>query len=209
MNLPRIRLTLGIRLHYRKYWDLWNFSHNAVPAESVATPHVMQSTTIVHNAQCINTSHNSDFQNIGSVTDVYGLYGGGNFDGLEFLNGFILLDAQFDSFAQDPDRQCILEHVLKRLRDWVDNPKMKERIFWLCGPAGTGITTWHVNCPAVTSISEISGFRTSHRLGGVSTTSMTANIMRYIAMRSSSANVCSLHSSDHYYAPSSNNLIEL
>ncbi|KIL65410.1 hypothetical protein M378DRAFT_76982, partial [Amanita muscaria Koide BX008] len=49
--------------------------------------------------------------------------------------------AQFDSSAQDPDRRChpgTRENVLNRLRYWIDNPKAKERIFWLFGPAGAG-----------------------------------------------------------------------
>ncbi|KIL65460.1 hypothetical protein M378DRAFT_60868, partial [Amanita muscaria Koide BX008] len=43
--------------------------------------------------------------------------------------------------VQDPDRQChpgTRENVLKRLRDWADNPKAKERISWLYGPPGAG-----------------------------------------------------------------------
>ena len=61
--------------------------------------------------------------------------------GLQNLTGFISFDAQFDSSAQDPDRQChpgTRQNVLKRLRDWADNPKAKERIFWLYGPAAAG-----------------------------------------------------------------------
>ncbi|KIL59826.1 hypothetical protein M378DRAFT_34379, partial [Amanita muscaria Koide BX008] len=49
----------------------------------------------------------------------------------------------FDSFAQDPDGRChpgTRKKVLKRLRDWVDNPNATERIFWLYGPAGAGKT---------------------------------------------------------------------
>ncbi|KAM6496463.1 hypothetical protein JOM56_009169, partial [Amanita muscaria] len=93
-------------------------------------------------------------QNIGSVTNVYG----GGTDGapwfvlyslfdliirqdLEGLKESVSFDAQFDSSAQDPDRQChpgTRQNVLKRLRDWFDNPSSTERIFWLYGPAGAG-----------------------------------------------------------------------
>ncbi|KIL55406.1 hypothetical protein M378DRAFT_49492, partial [Amanita muscaria Koide BX008] len=61
--------------------------------------------------------------------------------GLDILNGFVSFEAQFDSSAQDPDRRCYpgtRQNVLKRLRDWADNPKMKERICWLHGPVGAG-----------------------------------------------------------------------
>ncbi|KAM6496467.1 hypothetical protein JOM56_009173, partial [Amanita muscaria] len=61
--------------------------------------------------------------------------------GLQHLNGFISFDAQCDSSAQDPDRQChpgTRQNVLKRLGDWFDNPKSTERIAWLYGPAGAG-----------------------------------------------------------------------
>ncbi|KIL54786.1 hypothetical protein M378DRAFT_91929, partial [Amanita muscaria Koide BX008] len=61
--------------------------------------------------------------------------------GLQHLNGFISFDAQCDSSAQDPDRQChpgTRQNVLKRLRDWFDNPNSTERIAWLYGPAGAG-----------------------------------------------------------------------
>ncbi|KIL56000.1 hypothetical protein M378DRAFT_53118, partial [Amanita muscaria Koide BX008] len=60
---------------------------------------------------------------------------------LEGLKESVSFDAQFDSSAQDPDRQChpgTRQNVLKRLRDWFDNPSSTERIFWLYGPAGAG-----------------------------------------------------------------------
>ncbi|KAM6501380.1 hypothetical protein JOM56_004394 [Amanita muscaria] len=65
----------------------------------------------------------------------------GEKDGLEKLESFVSFEAQFDSSAQDPNRRChpgTRENVLKRLQDWVDNPKSIERIFWLYGPAGAG-----------------------------------------------------------------------
>ncbi|KIL58953.1 hypothetical protein M378DRAFT_169930 [Amanita muscaria Koide BX008] len=99
----------------------------------------MQSNTFFQSAQGVNISGNPNFHNqsIGSVTNVYG----GGTDGMQNLNGFISFDAQFDSSAQDPDRQCHPEtrqNVLKRLGDWFDNPNSTERISWLHGPAGAG-----------------------------------------------------------------------
>ncbi|KAM6496458.1 hypothetical protein JOM56_009164 [Amanita muscaria] len=101
----------------------------------------MQSNAFFQNAQGVNISGNPNFhnQNIGSVTNVYG--GGTDDAGLHRLNGFVSFDAQFDSSAQDPDRQChpgTRQNVLKRLEDWFDDPNSTERIFWLYGPAGAG-----------------------------------------------------------------------
>ncbi|KIL55411.1 hypothetical protein M378DRAFT_173668, partial [Amanita muscaria Koide BX008] len=100
-------------------------------------PDVMQSNTFFQSAQGVNISGNPNFHNQYNVTNVYG----GGIDGLQYLNGFISVDAQFDSSAQDPDRQChpgTRQNVLKRLRDWFDNPNPTERISWLYGPAGAG-----------------------------------------------------------------------
>ncbi|KIL54398.1 hypothetical protein M378DRAFT_92623, partial [Amanita muscaria Koide BX008] len=30
------------------------------------------------------------------------------------------------------------QYVLKRIRDWIDNPRVTEPVFWLHGPAGIG-----------------------------------------------------------------------
>ncbi|KAM6496460.1 hypothetical protein JOM56_009166 [Amanita muscaria] len=101
----------------------------------------MQSNAFFQSAQGVNISGNPNFhnQNIGSVTNVYG--GGTDDAGLHHLNGFVSFDAQFDSSAQDPDRQChpgTRQNVLKRLEDWFNDPNSTERIFWLYGPAGAG-----------------------------------------------------------------------
>ncbi|KIL57228.1 hypothetical protein M378DRAFT_171958 [Amanita muscaria Koide BX008] len=102
---------------------------------SIAAPDVMQSNAFFQNAHHFNLSGNPYFQN--NVTHV----NVGGIDGLQYLNGSISLDAQFDSSVQDPDRQChpgTRQTVLKRLRDWFDNPNPTERISWLYGPAGAG-----------------------------------------------------------------------
>ncbi|KAM6502772.1 hypothetical protein JOM56_002749, partial [Amanita muscaria] len=43
--------------------------------------------------------------------------------------------------AQDPERIChpgTRQNVLKRMKDWIDDPSSTERITWLHGPAGAG-----------------------------------------------------------------------
>ncbi|KIL58956.1 hypothetical protein M378DRAFT_285071 [Amanita muscaria Koide BX008] len=116
-----------------------HLSRTAVLAEAATTPDVMQSNAFFQNAHGFNVSGNPSFQNqnIGSVTNVYG----GGTNGLETLKGAVSFNAQFDSSAQDPNRRChpgTRQNVLKRLRDWFDNPNPTERIFWLYGPAGAG-----------------------------------------------------------------------
>ncbi|KAM6497634.1 hypothetical protein JOM56_005582 [Amanita muscaria] len=62
---------------------------------------------------------------------------GGTYDIPEFVS----FNAIHDSSAQDPTRLVhpgTRQHVLKRIRDWIDNPRATELIFWLHGPAGVG-----------------------------------------------------------------------
>ncbi|KIL62508.1 hypothetical protein M378DRAFT_55148, partial [Amanita muscaria Koide BX008] len=49
--------------------------------------------------------------------------------------------AQIDSSAQDPERIChpgTRQNVLRRMKDWINDPSSTERIFWVHGPAGAG-----------------------------------------------------------------------
>ncbi|KIL62503.1 hypothetical protein M378DRAFT_36011, partial [Amanita muscaria Koide BX008] len=60
---------------------------------------------------------------------------------LEKMERFVSFSAQFDSSAQDPERIChpgTRQSVLKRMKDWIDDPSSTERIFWVHGPAGAG-----------------------------------------------------------------------
>ncbi|KIL56539.1 hypothetical protein M378DRAFT_17003 [Amanita muscaria Koide BX008] len=58
---------------------------------------------------------------------------------------FVCRPTRLESAAeQDPDRRFhpgTPETVLKRLRDWFDNPNPRDRITWLHGPAGAGKST--------------------------------------------------------------------
>ncbi|KIL59141.1 hypothetical protein M378DRAFT_56659, partial [Amanita muscaria Koide BX008] len=61
--------------------------------------------------------------------------------GLERLEKVVSFAALHDSAEQDPDRRChpgTRENVLRRFRDWFDNPNSIDCIFWLHGPAGAG-----------------------------------------------------------------------
>ncbi|KAM6496479.1 hypothetical protein JOM56_009185 [Amanita muscaria] len=95
----------------------------------------MQSNALFQNAHHFNLSGNPNFQN--NVTNVFGE----GMDGWQILREHVSFNALHDSYVQDPSCQChpgTRENVLKRLRDWVDNPTPTERIFWLYGPAGAG-----------------------------------------------------------------------
>ncbi|KAM6492677.1 hypothetical protein JOM56_012401, partial [Amanita muscaria] len=113
------------------------FPHTAVQAdlsEPVVAPVAMH-------LQGAHISGNTRLTNVRGdyVTSTVNNYGETN--GLKELKKFVSFEAQFDSSAQDPNRQChpgTRKNVLKRLRDWVDNPNSTERIFWLHGPAGAG-----------------------------------------------------------------------
>ncbi|KAM6499301.1 hypothetical protein JOM56_004809, partial [Amanita muscaria] len=90
----------------------------------------------------VNMSGKPRFTNIsvskGKLTTV-NYYGGTH--GLENLKEFVSFAALHDSAEQDPDRCChpgTRKAVLRRLRDWFDNPNPTDGIFWLHGPAGAG-----------------------------------------------------------------------
>ncbi|KAM6499440.1 hypothetical protein JOM56_004948, partial [Amanita muscaria] len=55
---------------------------------------------------------------------------------LESLQGSVSFAALHNSAEQDPYRRChpgTRENVLRRLRHWIDNPNLTDRIFWLYG----------------------------------------------------------------------------
>ncbi|KAM6502605.1 hypothetical protein JOM56_002582, partial [Amanita muscaria] len=57
------------------------------------------------------------------------------------MEKYVSFPAQFDSSAQDPERIChsgTRQNVLKRMKDWIDDPSSTEPIFWVHGPAGAG-----------------------------------------------------------------------
>ncbi|KIL62486.1 hypothetical protein M378DRAFT_28954, partial [Amanita muscaria Koide BX008] len=61
--------------------------------------------------------------------------------GMEQMKSFVSFSAQIDSSAQDPERIChpgTRQNVLRRMKDWFDDPNSTERIFWVHGPAGAG-----------------------------------------------------------------------
>ncbi|KIL61225.1 hypothetical protein M378DRAFT_82780, partial [Amanita muscaria Koide BX008] len=63
------------------------------------------------------------------------------FPDIPILSKSVLFKAIHDSSAQDPTRRVhpgTRQYVLKRIRDWIDNPRATEPIFWLHGPAGIG-----------------------------------------------------------------------
>ncbi|KAM6494515.1 hypothetical protein JOM56_010876 [Amanita muscaria] len=106
-------------------------SHTPVPSEST-------SAAQFQGAHGFSISGNPNFTNIGSMTHVNN-YGGSN--ALEHAEKFVSFDAIHDSAVQDPDRKChpgTRVVVLKRMRNWIDNPSAAERVFWMHGPAGAG-----------------------------------------------------------------------
>ncbi|KAM6502753.1 hypothetical protein JOM56_002730 [Amanita muscaria] len=57
------------------------------------------------------------------------------------MEKFVSFTAQVDSSAEDPERIChpgTRQNVLRRMKDWFDDPNSTERIFWVHGPAGAG-----------------------------------------------------------------------
>ncbi|KIL68793.1 hypothetical protein M378DRAFT_829379 [Amanita muscaria Koide BX008] len=57
------------------------------------------------------------------------------------MEKYVSFTAQFDSSAQDPERIChpgTRQNVLKRMKDWIDDPSSTESIFWVHGPVGAG-----------------------------------------------------------------------
>ncbi|KAM6497629.1 hypothetical protein JOM56_005577 [Amanita muscaria] len=65
---------------------------------------------------------------------------GGTYD-IPNLNKYVSFNAIHDSSAQDPTRRVhpgTRQYALKRIRDWIDNPRATKPIFWLHGPAGIG-----------------------------------------------------------------------
>ncbi|KIL58617.1 hypothetical protein M378DRAFT_310658 [Amanita muscaria Koide BX008] len=110
--------------------------HNIITtfAERVAVPVATQ----LQGAQKLSVGSNPRFTNIG-VNNSVNYYGGAH--GLEKLENFVSFAALHDSAEQDPDCRChpgTRKIVLRRLRDWFDNPNPTDRITWLHGPAGAG-----------------------------------------------------------------------
>ncbi|KAM6499347.1 hypothetical protein JOM56_004855 [Amanita muscaria] len=109
---------------------------------SLNPPATVPMATQFQGAHGVNISGNTRFTNIGmntgNLTTVYN-YGGTH--GLEKLEKFVSFAALHDSAEQDPDRRChpgTRKTVLRRLRDWFDNPDPTDPIIWLHGPAGAG-----------------------------------------------------------------------
>ncbi|KAM6502775.1 hypothetical protein JOM56_002752 [Amanita muscaria] len=93
-------------------------------------------------AQNVHIGGNSRLMNIAgdNVTNVV-KYDGTQAHGLEKMEKFVSFTAQVDSSAQDPERIChpgTRQNVLKRMKDWIDDPSSTERIAWLHGAAGAG-----------------------------------------------------------------------
>ncbi|KAM6490075.1 hypothetical protein JOM56_014487 [Amanita muscaria] len=114
--------------------------HIAVPSEPQVTQ--FPQSHMFQNAQKVDIGGNAKFTNIAGkkVTNVFNHWHDGA-HGLEKLENFVSFTAQFDSSAQDPERIChpgTRQNVLKRMKDWIDNPSSTARIFWLHGPAGAG-----------------------------------------------------------------------
>ncbi|KAM6497676.1 hypothetical protein JOM56_005624 [Amanita muscaria] len=97
-------------------------------------------TSQLHGAHHFTIGGNPNFENIGVKNEYnYGNHGGTY--GIAILKEFVSFQALHDSFAQDPTRRVhpgTRQYVLKRIRGWFDASSTKERIFWLCGPAGVG-----------------------------------------------------------------------
>ncbi|KAF8347619.1 hypothetical protein F5887DRAFT_1100123, partial [Amanita rubescens] len=85
-----------------------------------------------HDFQISNSQFNDFSQNIYYPKE--GTY-------LEYLRKYISEGALHDSMARFPPPRChpkTREKVLKTITDWVKNPRARERIMWLNGPAGAG-----------------------------------------------------------------------
>ncbi|KAM6492879.1 hypothetical protein JOM56_011013 [Amanita muscaria] len=86
-------------------------------------------------------AHNFNIENA-PITNIghQHVYNHGNY-GLDNLKEFVSFSALHDSSAQDPQRCChpgTRKNVLHKMRTWMDDPNVPERILWLNGPAGVG-----------------------------------------------------------------------
>ncbi|KAM6502759.1 hypothetical protein JOM56_002736, partial [Amanita muscaria] len=93
-------------------------------------------------ARKVEIGGNAKFMNIAgdNVTNMV-KYDGTQAQGLEEMKSLVSFSAQIDSSAQDPERVChpgTRQNVLRRMKDWIDDPSSTERITWLHGPAGAG-----------------------------------------------------------------------
>ncbi|KAM6493002.1 hypothetical protein JOM56_011136 [Amanita muscaria] len=103
-----------------------------------ATTRVAKQATVTmfQDAKHLNFSGNACVMNIGHQhVNCHGNYG------LHTLEKFVSFSALHDSFAQDPERCChpgTREKILDKMRSWMDDPNVPERVCWLHGPAGVG-----------------------------------------------------------------------
>ncbi|KIL62492.1 hypothetical protein M378DRAFT_128836 [Amanita muscaria Koide BX008] len=116
----------------------------ALPSEPQIAQLPVQSQ-MFQSAQNVDIGGNAKFMNItgDNVTNVVNYDGtqAHGLDSLEEMKSFVSFTAQVDSSAQDPERIChpgTRQNVLRRMKDWFDDPSSAERIFWVHGPAGAG-----------------------------------------------------------------------
>jgi len=87
--------------------DLISWPRFATHSISVTTSLVMESNTILQNAQNVNISGTPNFNNIGSVTNIY-VEGK---DGLEILKRFFSSAVEFGTSIQDPDHYQTIQPI--------------------------------------------------------------------------------------------------
>ncbi|KAM6499341.1 hypothetical protein JOM56_004849 [Amanita muscaria] len=136
------------RAHGTPHHDSFNLvsmpAEGCNPFPNIAKPATFPVATQLEHIQGFTISGNPIMTNIGmnnGVNNVTTVNNYGGTHGLEILERFVSFAALHDSAEQDPDRRChpgTRETVLRRLRDWFDNPNSTNRIVWLHGPAGAG-----------------------------------------------------------------------
>ncbi|KAM6502765.1 hypothetical protein JOM56_002742 [Amanita muscaria] len=118
------------------------------PTAELSEPPVAQfpvQNSVLQSAQKVDIGGNARLMNIARdnlnvVNNVTNVVKDGT-HGLEEMKRFVSFSAQIDSSAQDPERIChpgTRQNVLRRMKDWIDDPSSTERIFWVHGPAGAG-----------------------------------------------------------------------
>ncbi|KAM6499472.1 hypothetical protein JOM56_004980, partial [Amanita muscaria] len=108
--------------------------HSTSP--NIAEPGIFPVAAQFQDAHGFNISGNPQFTNIGVNHNFYG-----GTHGLKNLRESVSFAALHNSAEQDPYRRChpgTRKNVLRRVRYWIDNPNLTDRIFWLYGPAGAG-----------------------------------------------------------------------
>ncbi|KAM6491555.1 hypothetical protein JOM56_012947 [Amanita muscaria] len=135
----------GVRAHWLEGNSDGAASIQAGGRDKISTsaePAAVPVATQLQGAQNVNVSGNPTLMNIGTnMGNLTTVNVCGGTHGLENLKEFVSFTALHDSSEQDPDRCChpgTRKTLLRRLRDWLDNPNAIDRIIWLHGPAGAG-----------------------------------------------------------------------